>query len=72
MTSILVVEDDARLASTLQRVLVAEGHDVAVAMDGVEAVRRARERSYDLVVLDVMLPGLDGIAVCRRLRAGGP
>ncbi|HYM16799.1 MAG TPA: response regulator transcription factor [Dehalococcoidia bacterium] len=72
MTSILVVEDDARLASTLQRVLVAEGHDVAVAMDGVEALRRARERSYDLVVLDVMLPGLDGIAVCRRLRAGGP
>jgi two-component system response regulator MprA len=66
---ILVVEDDARLAATLARVLAAEGHEVSVAGDGVEALRRARERPPDLVILDVMLPGLDGIAVCRRLRA---
>src|SRR2546427_3767000 len=66
---ILVVEDDARLAATLERVLAAEGHDVSVAGDGTEALRRARERPPDLVILDVMLPGLDGIAVCRRLRA---
>src|SRR4029077_21078456 len=65
---VLVVEDDARLAATLQRVLAAEGHDVEVAGDGVEAIRRARLRTPDLAVLDVMLPGLDGVAVCRKLR----
>ena len=68
---ILVVEDDPRLAATLERVLVAEGHDVEAAADGNEALRRARERPFDLVVLDIMLPGLDGIAVCRRLRSTG-
>src|SRR2546421_2209767 len=69
---ILVVEDDPRLAATLERVLSAESHDVQVAGDGHEALRRARGRPFDLVVLDIMLPGLDGIAVCRRLRAAGP
>ena len=68
---ILVVEDDPRLAATLGRVLAAEGHDVEVAGDGGDALRRARERPFDLVVLDIMLPGLDGIAVCRKLRATG-
>jgi len=66
---ILVVEDDGRLAATLQRVLEAEGHEVELAVDGLEGLRLARERPPDLAVLDVMLPGLDGIAVCRRLRA---
>jgi two-component system response regulator MprA len=65
---VLVVEDDARLAATLQRVLESEGHDVEVAGDGLEALRRARLRTPDLVVLDVMLPGADGVTVCRRLR----
>ena len=69
---ILVVEDDLRLAATLDRVLAAEAYDVEVAGDGNEALRRARERPFDLVVLDIMLPGLDGIAVCKRLRATGP
>src|SRR2546429_7786133 len=69
---ILVVEDDPRLAATLERVLAAEGHDVEGAGDGGDALRRARERPFDLVVLDIMLPGLDGIAVCRKLRATGP
>jgi two-component system, OmpR family, response regulator MprA len=72
MARILVVEDDPRLAATLDRVLAAEHHEVEVAGDGGEALRRARERSFDLVVLDIMLPGLDGIAVCRRLRSTGP
>lgn len=66
---ILIVEDDSRLAATLERVLLAEGHEVVLAVDGLEALRRAREQPPDLVVLDVMLPGLDGIGVCRRLRA---
>ena len=67
-----MVEDDVPLAATLERVLTAEGHDVVIARDGNEALRVARARPFDLVVLDVMLPGLDGIAVCRRLRATGP
>jgi two-component system response regulator MprA len=69
---ILVVEDDPRLAATLERVLAAENHDVEVAADGTMALRLARERPFDLVVLDIMLPGLDGIAVCKRLRSTGP
>src|SRR5947199_8898136 len=68
---VLVVEDDLRLASTLDRVVAAEGHDVEVAVDGNDALHRARERPFDLVVLDIMLPGLDGISVCRRLRSTG-
>jgi len=69
---ILVVEDDPRLAATLERVLGAEAYDVEAAGDGPDALRRARERPFDLVVLDIMLPGLDGIAVCRKLRATRP
>ena len=72
VSRILVVEDDPRLAATLERMLVAENHDVEVAPEGNEALRLARDHPFDLVVLDVMLPGLDGIAVCRRLRATGP
>jgi two-component system response regulator MprA len=68
---ILVVEDDARLAATLERVLIAEGHQVEVVGDGLVALRRAREQPFDLVVLDIMLPSLDGVDVCRRLRATG-
>jgi len=70
-SQILVVEDDARLAATLERVLAAEGHGVMLAGDGMDALRRARDRPPDLVILDLMLPGLDGIGVCRRLRTTG-
>lgn len=66
---ILVVEDDARLAATLERLLTAEAYDVEIAGDGNQALRQAKDRPFDLVILDVMLPGLDGITVCRRLRA---
>ena len=66
-----MVEDDSPLAATVERVLAAEDYDVEVVGNGSDAVRRARERPFDLVVLDVMLPGLDGISVCRRLRATG-
>lgn len=64
-----MVEDDAPLAATVERVLGAEGYDVERAGNGNDALRRARERPFDLVVLDIMLPGLDGISVCKRLRA---
>jgi two-component system response regulator MprA len=67
--TILVVDDDARLAASLRRALAYEGHAVEVAADGPAALTAARDRPPDLVVLDGMLPGLDGVEVCRRLRA---
>lgn len=69
--SILVVDDDSRIAASLRRALIYEGYDVAVAADGPAALAQALARTPDLVVLDVMLPDLDGIEVCRRLRAAG-
>ena len=69
--AILVVDDDAALRRALERVLVAHGFAVEVAEDGDEALARLRTRTYDAVVLDVMMPGTDGIEVCERLRAAG-
>jgi two-component system response regulator MprA len=66
---ILVVEDDLAIANMLRRGLIFEGYDVVLAHTGPEGLERARERLPELVVLDLMLPGLDGIEVCRRLRA---
>jgi two-component system OmpR family response regulator len=68
---VLVVEDDVRMAAALRRGLRAEAIVADVATDGEEAVRRVRAGSFDVVVLDVMLPGLDGIETCRRLRDSG-
>ena len=68
---VLVVEDEVRMAALLRRGLSEEGYAVDVAGDGPEAVWRATEFSYDAVVLDVLLPGIDGFEVCRRLRDGG-
>jgi len=66
---ILVVEDDASIADVLRRTLRQEGHEVRSATDGVEALRLAEEFVPDLVVLDLGLPKLDGVEVCRRIRA---
>src|SRR5687768_10713901 len=66
---VLVVDDDAAIRSTLARSLGAEGYAVDVAADGHEAIKAARDQTPDLVVLDLMLPGLTGLDVCRRLRA---
>ena len=68
---ILVVDDDQRIAASVRRSLAYEGHDVAVAHDGPGALTSATAFDPDLIVLDLMLPGIDGIEVCRRLRAGG-
>jgi two-component system OmpR family response regulator len=65
---ILLVEDDAKLARALTHGLEREGYAIDVADRGDHALRQALERNYDGVVLDVMLPGLDGFAVCRELR----
>jgi two-component system response regulator MprA len=69
--TILVVDDDAGLRKALRRVLVSQGFEVEVAEGGTEALDRLRRGAFDLVVLDVMMPGKDGIAVCEKLRAGG-
>ena len=66
---VLVVEDDEAIADVLRRSLRAEGHEVMSAADGVEALSLSEQFVPDLVVLDLGLPRLDGIEVCRRLRA---
>src|ERR671918_1821112 len=66
---VLVVEDDEAIADVLRRTLRQEGHEVRTAADGVDALRAAEEFVPDLVILDLGLPGLDGVEVCRRLRA---
>jgi two-component system alkaline phosphatase synthesis response regulator PhoP len=71
MTRILVVEDEPGIALGLEDDLRIEGYEVEVAGDGITALRRAREGAFDLIVLDVMLPGKDGFDVCRELRRGG-
>lgn len=68
---ILVVEDDAKMAELLRRGLASEGHLVTVATDGSTGLAEAQSRSFDVVLLDVMLPGLDGLAVAKRLRSAG-
>jgi len=68
---ILVVEDDELTASALERGLAAEGYAVEVARDGVDGLHRAKEFSYDVMILDLMLPGISGLAVCSELRAAG-
>ncbi|MBK9944857.1 MAG: response regulator transcription factor [Kouleothrix sp.] len=67
---ILIVEDEAEIADYLRRGLAFEGFAVELAGDGAAALAAARDRLPDLVVLDLMLPGLDGMEVARRLRAG--
>ena len=71
MTRILVVEDEPDIALGLQQDLRLEGYDIEVAGDGEQALQCAEKGSFDLILLDVMLPGKDGFAVCRELRRSG-
>ena len=68
---ILVVDDEPRITDLLRRILAYEGYSVAIAASGSEALDRSLERPPDLVVLDIMLPGLDGLEVAQRLRTAG-
>ena len=68
---VLVVEDDERIAASIRRALAYEGYSVTVVHDGGTALEEARSRPPDLLLLDLMLPGIDGIEVCRRLREAG-
>jgi DNA-binding response OmpR family regulator len=66
---ILVVEDEIRLAELLRQALHEEGHSVSVSLEGSEGLALAQSGEFDVILLDVMLPGTDGFAVVRRLRA---
>ena len=68
---ILVVDDDQHITGVLRRALAYEGYSVEVATRGDEALHKVIEHPPDLIVLDIMLPGIDGLEVCRRLRASG-
>ena len=68
---ILIVEDDAALASGIARILESEGHAVDVLASGEQAVLESRQERFDLMILDIGLPGIDGFEVLRRLRAAG-
>jgi DNA-binding response OmpR family regulator len=68
---VLVVEDEKRLAFLLRRVLLEERHTVDLAHDGHTGLDLAESGTYDLVILDVMLPGIDGNEICRQMRADG-
>src|SRR4051812_42600163 len=65
---ILIVEDDPSLAAGLERILSAEGYAVDATSQGEQAVEAARRERFDLVILDIGLPGMDGFEVLRRLR----
>ena len=71
MTRILVVEDEPGIALGLEDDLRMEGYEVEAIADGIVASRRAREGAFDLILLDVMLPGKDGFEVCREVRRAG-
>src|SRR4029077_10793341 len=69
---ILIVEDEPAIAEAVEYALKAEGFEVEAVDDGNTALEQARARQYDLLVLDLMLPGLSGVEVCRRLRDESP
>lgn len=71
MPRILIVEDDGGIALGLKHDLTIEGYDVEVVRDGAAGSERARSGAFDLVLLDIMLPGKDGYTVCRELRQAG-
>ncbi|TMQ68938.1 MAG: response regulator, partial [Candidatus Eisenbacteria bacterium] len=71
MKRILVVEDDASLVVGLRGALQNEDYEIAVARTGPDGLRLARELDADLIILDLMLPGMSGLEICKRLRDAG-
>ena len=68
---VLVVEDDTKMVELLSRGLAGRGYAVDSAADGIRGLEKAQASPFDAIVLDVMLPGIDGLQVARRLRAAG-
>lgn len=71
MSKILIIEDEEAILMALEDDLSLEGYRVTGATDGVEGFAKAKEGGYDLIILDIMLPGMDGFDICRRLRGAG-
>ena len=71
MAEILIIEDEKGVQITLEDRLVSEGYTVSVCGDGIEGENRAKNCSYDLILLDIMLPGRDGFSICQNLRKEG-
>ena len=68
MYHILVVDDESRIRSIIKKYAEFEGHDVTEGADGMEAIRLCRSHSFDLIVMDIMMPELDGFSACREIR----
>lgn len=68
MYKILVVDDEARIREIIKKYAVFEGHEVSEAADGMEAVKICREKEFDIVIMDVMMPELDGFSACKEIR----
>ena len=68
MYRILIVDDEARIRSIIKKYAEFEGHSVAEAGDGMEAVRLCRKESFDVIIMDIMMPELDGFSACREIR----
>ena len=71
METILIIEDEESISMALEDDLGLEGYEVAAAKDGLQGLSMAKEKGYDLIVLDIMLPKMDGFEVCRQLREAG-
>jgi DNA-binding response OmpR family regulator len=71
-TRLLIVEDEVAIRTGLTDLFVFHGYEVEAAADGREGLRKALARGYDLLLLDVMLPGVDGFEICNRVRAADP
>lgn len=69
MKKILVIEDEANVINLLKRGLEEEGYDISVAMDGISGMEMATQHAFDLIILDIMLPGINGIDVCKSIRS---
>ncbi len=72
MPRILVVDDNAGLADVVRRVLERDGHEVRVAVTGLEGARRHREQATDLAIVDIHMPGMDGLELLVQFRAIAP
>src|SRR4051794_20786238 len=72
MSRLLVVEDDQQIGSLLESALRANGHDVRLARTGADAIETVEQHSYELVLLDLGLPDIDGLEVCREIRLRQP
>lgn len=69
---VLVVDDDPQIRKILERMLIGPSYDVRTAVDGLTALSQVREDPPDLVILDIMMPGMSGIEVCRQIRESNP